>query len=189
MNNDLKYSFPWHGNDIYLESNDKQVKAVCSNKDIAKYLAAAANNYEYRDDYLQTAIDFQKKTMSLIENTYAVNAAILAVDNTISALNELSVKHMQFVDQVYDISCKHENAVSSVVEISTSVDLIDDDISHLKNNVNKFANEYERVNNAIFTLNNTQQLATNNLLTATAMQQSLSKKLNQLSVKQNALRN
>ena len=52
---EYKTSFPWKGNDIYLEQNDGQVKAVCSNSLIAKFIASVMNDAFDVQNHIQTA--------------------------------------------------------------------------------------------------------------------------------------
>lgn len=61
MNEEDTFGSVWHGNDIYLEDANKQIKAVCSNKDIAFYLAKCHN-----DSILsQSLLDYEPLEMTV----------------------------------------------------------------------------------------------------------------------------
>ena len=174
MNDDLKYSFPWHGNDIYLESNDNQVKAVCSNKDIAKFLAAAANQNEYRDDYLESVLDFQRKTMALLENTTTLNYALNALSASMVNVTELSNQQQQLARSIDQLSASSLSSSSIVNEVS-------DKYLAIQQQLRKFTGNQDTINKQMSDVSYRQQLESTKLGVIYATQNNISQQFNNIS--------
>jgi len=64
---------PFSANDIYLEDNSKQVKAVCSNNSIARFLADSVNTFATMSTF---DLDRSKAYRDFIESAYYLSIAI-----------------------------------------------------------------------------------------------------------------
>lgn len=88
----VKATLPWKANGIYLEKNDKQVAAVCSNSEIAGVLAGCVNSYASMTDYDARRIGAYKR---FVEAGYYLH---IAISNAKIQVNNVET---EFVEKAY----------------------------------------------------------------------------------------
>lgn len=104
---DLSSSFPWKGNNIYLEQNDGQVKAVCSNEYIAEFIAQVVNaaNILRTNPIINACNDTIQHPSSFSLDNSNIND-----ENNVKLSTDLSIDNQISVDNAIQTSNADENA-------------------------------------------------------------------------------
>lgn len=90
-------NLPWHGNDIYLEDSTGQVKAVCSNANIARMLADCMECYSSLHVFHES---LTQKYAQLIQDAYYLYVAMSNAKIPVNTVGTI------FVEKAFHQFCK-----------------------------------------------------------------------------------
>lgn len=103
--NKLLSTLPWKANDIYLEDNQKQVKAVCSNSDIARVLENCVDHYSQLPGRDTTKANLYK---DFIQDAYYLYVAMSKAQIPVNSLETA------FVEKAFHQFCSSFNKLMEV---------------------------------------------------------------------------